>query len=222
MRRTLEPEHLEVAAPADAERNLRDLARINRWFGGHQSLIQALRSVVGPRERFSVLDVGAASGDMGDCIRRRFRHASVTSLDHCSFHLRLAHGPRVAADAFRLPFRAATFDLVLCSSLLHHFPEGRVVELIAGLHPVARRALILLDLERRRLAHRFLPWTKALFGWSELTVRDGSISAAAAFRPGEIAGLARIAVPGAARARRHSPWCRISVVIPARRRPSGA
>lgn len=213
--RTIEPEGLASADPVDAARNLRELARINRWFGGHRTLLQLLNRELDPHEPFTVLDAAAASGDMGRCIRRRFRNAAVTSLDIHALHMREAAGPRVAADAFRLPFGARSFDFVLCSSLLHHFPDSGVLALIAGLHPLARRALIIMDIERHGLAYRFLPWSRRLLRWSDLTVRDGSLSVAAAFRLEEFAALVREAVAAPAQVRRHRPWFRLSAVVPA-------
>jgi len=152
---------------------------------------------------------------MGTCIRSRFRNATVVSLDHRSLHLRNAQRPRVVADAFELPFLPNAFDFVLCSSVLHHFPDPQVIELIAELRRVARRALIVLDLERHQLAYDFLPLTKNLFAWSALTVHDGPVSVAAGFRPTELAQLARAAGVNGAAVRRHWPWFRISLVVPA-------
>jgi hypothetical protein len=40
--RAIQPELLECAGPEFADRNLRDIARINRWFGGHRALIRIL------------------------------------------------------------------------------------------------------------------------------------------------------------------------------------
>ena len=212
--RILRPELLESAASTIAERNLRDIARINRWFGGHRALLCVLKNLVDSQEPFSVLDVGAGSGDMGMSIRRRFRNATVVSLDRRSLHVRNAQGPRVVADAFELPFLPNAFDFVLCSSVLHHFPDPQVIELIAELREFARRALIVLDLERHQLAYHFLPMTKNLFAWSALTVHDGPVSVAAGFRPKEFAYLARAAGVNVATVRRHWPWFRISLVVP--------
>src|SRR5258708_40140197 len=72
--RVLRAERLDSADAVEAERNLRDIARINRWFGGHRTLIQLLQRFVRPQDRFSLLDVGAASGDMGQCAQERFRN----------------------------------------------------------------------------------------------------------------------------------------------------
>jgi 2-polyprenyl-3-methyl-5-hydroxy-6-metoxy-1,4-benzoquinol methylase len=214
--RVLRPELLESAAPAPADRNLRDIARINSWFGGHRALLRVLEDLAHPWHPFSVLDVGAGSGDMGKCIRRRFRNATVVSLDHRGFHLRDAQAPRVAADAFRLPFLPNSFDFVMCSSFLHHFPDRQVIELIAELRGFARHSLIVLDLERHPLAYHFLPMTRNLFRWSALTVHDGPASVAAGFRPQELAHLARAASASLVTVRRHWPWFRLSAVVPAR------
>lgn len=214
--RVLGAELLEAADPALADRNLRELARINRWFGGHRALLRVLKDLAPPERPFSVLDVGAGSGDMGQCIRRCFSNATVVSLDHRSIHLRNAPGPRVAADAFQLPFLPNAFDFVLCSSVLHHFPSGQVIELIAELRGFARQALIVLDLERHPLAYHFLPMTRRLFGWSALTLHDGPVSVAAGFRTNELARLALAAGVNNVAVRRHWPWFRLSVVIPAR------
>jgi len=213
--RRLQRELLDSASPEQAETNLRDLARINRWFGGHRTLLRLLRNLAGPNESFTVLDVGAGSGDMGRSIHSRFPQARVTSLDRYGHHLLRATPPRVTADAFRLPFRPAAFDFVLCSSLLHHFPDREAAELISTLRPLARRALIVLDLERHPLAYRFLPLTRWLLRWTHMTVHDGCISVAAAFRPTELQDLANRAGIAPVRLRTHRPWFRISLIVPA-------
>jgi SAM-dependent methyltransferase len=214
--RTLTPELLETAAPEVAARNLSDIARINRWFGGHAALIGMMRDLVDSQERFSVLDVGAGSGDMGRCLMRYFPNARVISLDHRPPHLRNAASPRVVAHALRLPFLGRAFDFVLCSSFLHHFQDDEVIEMIASLRPYARRALLLLDLERHRLPYRFIPLTRRLLRWSPLTLHDSAVSVAAAFRLDELVALARAAGAREVVARRHRPWFRVSVAIPAK------
>ncbi len=213
--RTLQPELLEHAGPEYADRNLRELARINRWFGGHRALLRMMRDLVHPQEHFSVLDVGAGSGDMGRCLTRHFRNVKVVSLDHRPFHLRNAPSPRVVADALQLPFAQHAFDFVLCSSVLHHFPDCGVVDMISTLRQFARRALLLLDLERHPFAYHFLPLTRRILGWGPLTVHDGPVSVAAAFRLEELVSLTRAAGSKVAIGRRHRPWLRVSVVVPA-------
>ncbi len=212
--RRVEPEWLEDAPPAAAARNLRDLVRINRWFGGHRVLLEVFRRLVRPLDSFSVLDVGAASGDMGRQLRAAYRNARVVSLDRRIAHLRGASSPRLVAEAPGLPFRERSFDFVLCSLLLHHYSDRSAAALVGQLLRFSRRSLVVLDLERHRFARSFLPLTRWLFRWTELTVHDGCVSVAAGFTPKELASLA--VQSGASRpvVRRHWPWFRISLVIP--------
>ena len=212
--RVLRSERLESSAPAAVERNLRDIARINRWFGGHRTLLKLLKEFVEPADHFSILDVGAASGDMGKCIAKRYPNANVISLDRQPIHLKRARPPKVAADAFKLPFANGTFDFVMCSFFLHHFSDSEIADLLQEMRRVARRALIVLDLERHPLAYSFLPLTRLLFGWSDLTVHDGCISVEAAFTREELATLGLTLRPSWATTRLHFPWFRLSLVVP--------
>ena len=178
-------------------------------------MLRVLRDLVGPRERFSVLDVGCGSGDMGQRIRKKFPNATVILSDYRGSHLRSATLPRVAADGFQLPFMPLAFDFVICSSFLHHFSDGEVIDLIRETRSLARRALIVLDLERHPIPYYFLPMTRGVFRWSTLTLHDGPISVAAGFQPEELAFLAHAAGANRVIVRRHRPWFRLSVVVPA-------
>jgi len=212
--RFIVPEMLDHAPPDVARASLRDLARINRYLGGYYVLGKLFQSVAKPGDRFSVLDIGAASGDMGAAIRRRYPLAQVTSLDYKGDHLAQAADPKVVADAFRLPFRASSFDFVFSSLFLHHFTNDQVVELFRSFRGLARRAVLAIDLDRGPLAYYFLPNTRWLFGWHDITISDGQISVAAALKQDELRTLAIRAGLDGARVRVHRPWSRLSLVAP--------
>ena len=74
--RRIVPEMLDHAPPDVARASLRDLERINRYLGGYYVLGRLFGCVVKPADSFSVLDIGAASGDMGAAIRRRYPGAA--------------------------------------------------------------------------------------------------------------------------------------------------
>jgi len=205
------PEFLDALTPEQARASLSDLVRINRDWGGHSTLRRLLRETVPERQAFSVLDVGAASGDMGACIRRWYPLAQVTALDYVESHLSRAAGPKVVANAFRLPFRPASFDYVFCSLFLHHFENQQVIALMREFGRIARRAVLAIDLERHPVPYYFIAWSRPLFGWDPVTVHDGSISVEAAFRPDELADLARQAGLRNVRARAYRPAFRIAL-----------
>jgi len=201
--RVIEPELLDHASPEEAGKVLADLARVNRYFGGHRILSKIVGELVEPDESFSMLDVGAASGDISEALRSAYPGATVVSLDRLSFHLSGAAQPKVAADAFQLPFAPRSFDFVFSSLFLHHFSDDQIVELLEAFKKLARRAVLAIDLERGPLALRFLPATRWLFDWDRMFVHDGLISVRAAFKRDELLALARRA--GLERARANPP-----------------
>jgi SAM-dependent methyltransferase len=187
----LKPEILDTLPYDQAQASLSDLVRLNRFWGGHGTLKRLLDEVAPRDEVFSFLDVGAASGDMGACVTRWYPQAQVTSLDYNPDHLRAGQGSRVAADAFHLPFKPHSFDFVFCSLFLHHFSDAQIVVLLAGFGMVARRSVLVIDLERNPIPYYFVPWTRWIFGWHPVTVNDAAISVEAAFHPRELEKLAR-------------------------------
>lgn len=74
-----------------------------------------------------VLDLGAATGDSTDALRRRYRKARVTALDLSPRMLQRARRRGswrrplrcVCADTHALPFRDSSMDLVFSSGMLH-------------------------------------------------------------------------------------------------------
>ena len=62
--RIIRPEWLDSREPEEAAASLQDLTKINRLLGGHGVLRKSMSALVGRDERFTFLDVGAASGDM--------------------------------------------------------------------------------------------------------------------------------------------------------------
>ncbi len=204
--RNIVPELLAQATPEEAEANLSDLRRLNRYFGGRQTLRSVLYPLLRPGTR--ILDVGAASGDHAAALAQ----AHVVSIDISENHLRGAAGDRVVADAFALPFAPGSFDIVMANLFLHHFEDAEIVALLAQFSRLARVAVVVNDLERSRLGWSFLPFTAPLFGWHPITIHDGTVSVAAGFQPGELSSLFDQAGMQGVRIRRHRPWFRLSAV----------
>ncbi len=79
----------------------------------------------------TVLDLGSATGSMGQALRRRFKRAHVVSLDLSGAMLTearrkkswLSRASFVQADAEFLPFAEGTFDLVVANQLLPWLPD---------------------------------------------------------------------------------------------------
>jgi hypothetical protein len=206
--RVLKPEILDTLPEAEARASLNDLTRINRRWGGHSTLRHLLKEHV--TGAFTLLDVGAASGDMGERIREWYPQSRITSLDRIPSHLAKS-GSRVAADAFALPFKPKSFDYVFCSLFLHHFTTDEIVALLRGFGTIAKHKVLVIDLERNPVAYYFLPLTRSIFKWDPVTVNDGAISVEAAFRTHELEDLARRAGLQNPKARAYRPAFRIAM-----------
>src|ERR1022692_1002335 len=122
----------DACPPVEVETSLRDLCRINRWFGRiatTRRLIERVASTTG-RKHFSVLEVAAGFGEVSKIAGRQLAHKGitldVTDLDRVRTHL-LRGNPAVVADALALPFQDGSFDLVSCSLFAHHQIEERRV-----------------------------------------------------------------------------------------------
>ena len=188
--RLIQPELLDHAEPEVARRNLADLVRINSRFGGHSTIARLLSDVVDKGESFTLLDIGAASGDTGRLISKLYPRSRVTNLDYNGVNFQCAERPKIQADAFQLPLRPNSFDFVLSTLFLHHFQDEQVAFLLKEMFRVARRAVLAIDLERHILPYIFLPASKPLFEWGEITVHDGVRSVRAAFTADELRALA--------------------------------
>jgi hypothetical protein len=210
--RFIEPELLDHADPQDARANLLDLVRLNQRFGGYSTARKVLAQVARPQDEFTLLDVGAASGDTGRFLKLAYPNAKITSLDYNQVNAEAAPDPKVIADAFALPFAAESFDYVFSSLFLHHFANEQVVELLRGFNFVARRAVLITDLERHFLPYWFLPATRPVMHWSSITVHDGCISVRAAFTRAELTQLAQEAGLSSINVEVHRPAFRLSLV----------
>jgi hypothetical protein len=213
--RVLSPEQMDHSPPEVTRACLHDLRRINRWLGGHAVLLSLLRRAVPTGEPFTLLDVGAGSGDAGAAVRRHRPEARVISLDRRWLHVSHAHGNRVSADAFQLPFYDRAVDVVMCALFLHHFTDREIVHLLREMSRVSSRNVLVMDLLRHPLAYHFLPSTQWFAGWNDVTVYDGKISVESAFLPHELRDLAHRAGLSHAQVRVHHPWFRISLLAPA-------
>ena len=83
----------------------------------------------------------------------------------------IAHG-----DATKPPFRENSFDFVLASQFLHHFPDEQIVELLRLWARLARRALIVADLVRHPLAYHGVRLLTRALTRNRMTRSDAPLS----------------------------------------------
>jgi ubiquinone/menaquinone biosynthesis C-methylase UbiE len=192
MQRVDTPEILDAndCPPAEVAASLRDISRINRWFGGvatTRKMVELVASVTGQRS-FSVLEVAAGFGDVpriaGHQLERKGITIDLTHLDLKFSHL-LPENRSVVADALALPFRNDAFDLISCSLFAHHLAPVELARFGTEALRVCRRAVLINDLVRHP-AHLAFVYAGFPLMRSYVSRNDGVASVRRAYVPEEI------------------------------------
>jgi hypothetical protein len=216
-----------LADAGDVVASLRDIARINRVFGGAAAAAARLDEfLVGMPSgaTITLLDVGTGAADIPRAAAARAARRGITlrcvGLErHRAAAREAARGGGVAAviaDGGSLPFGARSVDLVLCAKLLHHLPGEPGRQLLRELDRVARLAVVVADIRRSVVAAAGLWLASFPMRFHPATRRDGVISVFRGFSSGELRGICAAAGVRAA-VRRHPGWS-----LTAAWRPQGA
>jgi ubiquinone/menaquinone biosynthesis C-methylase UbiE len=184
--------------------NLRDIMRVNRFFGGIAEIIRHLQPLVRelPAERpITVLDLGAGAGDIPRAISRwataQGRSVSICASDRSPEILDLARkqtgdDPAIAFavfDARNVPLPDSSFDVVLCSLALHHFTENDAIAVLREMDRLSTAGFIVNDLRRTRIGFVAAWLASRLTTRSALTRNDAPLSVRRAFTPEELRQL---------------------------------
>lgn len=203
--RSYELEHLDKGdyTPEEYDGCIVELQWVNEWLGDARALRQSLLKEIARAElkSFSVLDVGAGSGELlrvaATWARETNRKASFVGLE---LNARSAKSiieesrefPEIAAlqaDGFTLPFSDMTFDYVIQSLTLHHFDDEGAVNILREMDRVAARGIFVIDLHRNPVAYSFYTTIGHLFLHNRLIREDGALSILRSFTPDELAAL---------------------------------
>jgi hypothetical protein len=192
MQRVNIPEILDSndCPPGEVAASLRDMSRINRWFGGvatTRKLIEQVASRTGKRS-FTMLEVAAGFGEVPKIAARQLARKGmaleITHLDRDQSHLQ--PGSRaVVADALALPFADNAFDLISCSLFAHHLEPDELARFGAEALRVSRCAVLINDLIRHPL-HVAMVYAGFPLMRSYVSRNDGVASVRKAYVPDEM------------------------------------
>ncbi len=170
--------------------DLRNLRIINRYLGSYRNVLRGVARLVDEQKmrRFSLLDVGTGSGDIPAAIarwaRRRGIGVELVALEPEPVTAQAALNQTrqfpeitvVRGDGRTPPFRPASFDFVLSSQLLHHFPDEVVIAMLKNWSGLARKAIIISDLVRHPVAYHGIRLLTKLFTRNVMTRTDAPLS----------------------------------------------
>lgn len=202
------------------ERFLHEIGFINRHLGDRRTLKKTLfREIKAKKlQSFSVLDVGAGSGELLRAIagfaRKTNRKAKLFGLElnERSANAILEESKKFAeikairGDALRLPFADKSFDYAICSLFTHHFSDANIVEILREMNRISCRNIFVIDLHRHRLAYNFYKIFCVAFRISPLVRDDGALSILRSFKSAELEILAQKADLKIAKVHRYFPF----------------
>jgi len=182
-----------------------ELQLVNRWMGDAHSLRTTLFREIEAQglKSFSVLDVGAGSGELlrvtavwARETKREF-HAvglelnerSAGSINEESERFEEISGVR--GNALQLPFADSQFDYVICSLFTHHFVDDQVVQILDEMSRVARRRIFVIDLHRHPIAYLLYTTLGKLVLHNRLLRHDGALSILRSFKSHELRVLSQ-------------------------------
>ena len=190
--------------PEKYERFLREIRFINRFVGDVWALRKTLLCEIEKTDlqTFSVLDVGAGSGELlraiAEFARKQKRKTNLFGLE---LNARSARAileesknfneiKATRGDALNLPFADESFDYAICSLFTHHFTDENIVKILNEMSRVSRRKIFVIDLHRHETAYRLYKIFCTVFRISSLVREDGSLSILRSFVPRELEKLA--------------------------------
>ncbi len=221
-RRSYELEYIDTGdyTPAEYESCIGELQFVNRWMGDAHSLRATLFREIEAEslKHFSVLDVGAGSGELLR-VAASWARQSGRSLSAVGVELnersaesineesaRFDEIRSVRGDALRLPFSDSEFDYVICSLFTHHFVDEQVIQILGEMSRVAKRRIFVIDLHRHPIAYFLYTTLGKLVLHNRLLRHDGALSILRSFKAGELRELAQRAGLMDVRIERHFPY----------------
>jgi SAM-dependent methyltransferase len=202
--------------PSQLAQNLAHLRLMNHWLGWSAGAWLAVRPLLSPNGRtMTVLDVATGSGDVPralaeHAVRQSIRLRLVGS--DCSRAV-LGEAARqpgpplslVQHEATALPFADGSVDVATLCLAAHHLGPAQLHQALAEMWRVARRGLVVSDLERGRLAY-VAARVMALVLRNRLTSHDGPVSVLRAYTAPELRRIARAAGLGGVTVSRRFPF----------------
>ncbi|MEZ4830339.1 MAG: methyltransferase domain-containing protein [Bacteroidia bacterium] len=188
------------------ESELDNLDKINRLLGGKGVILQAVKEVVPnlANAETTILEIADLGCGGGDILRQIARWAGKSGakvklwgLDFNSACIRYAQQkslkfPEIEyknADVFSGEIADNSYDIVICSLFLHHFPDERQEEIYRQLQRISRGAVIVNDLQRHWLPFFLFRMVTWVFRAPAVVRYDGLISIMRGFSRKDLAQM---------------------------------
>ena len=201
--RSNEPELMDdFALEGEILRDALDkIASINKLLGGNKVTLDGVKNLIdaGDRNReISIVDVGCGNGDMlrtlADYGRAEQLKFKLIGIDANAFTI--SHAENLSTqyenisyqciDIFTDAFKAADYDIILCTLTLHHFKDHEILMLIQSFHQQTNLGVVINDLHRSKLAYYLFNAICFVFRLNEMSRKDGLVSILRGFKRADL------------------------------------
>lgn len=196
MKRYYEPELMDDFSIHDKRIDdaLKELKVINKYLGGVSTTASALKYFTSDKlNELKIIDVGSGSSDNLIAAKNSYPNLQILSVDKSFSVLNYSESSlhKINSDAFHLPFKDESCDIVHIALFLHHFNEDQIQKLLKEFLRICKKGIIINDLHRSLLALAGIKLLTVLFSKSTLVKNDAPISVKRSFNKSEIINLLR-------------------------------
>jgi len=200
--RSTDPEIMDDFSLPDTEvvPVLKGLEKMNALFGGHKTLIKALKSL-SVKSGDMVSDWGCGGGDALRAIAKWADKENVelklTGVDATASAVEFARQEAasypnidfILSDVMSNDLEPNQFDVVFSSLFTHHFADDEWIALVKKMADCSKKAVIITDLHRHWLLYYAVIFISHVFTRSKMARFDGPLSVKRSFKKQELVNL---------------------------------
>lgn len=176
------------------------LDAINKWLGGNVVTLNGIKKILkdhSKKKPLTIVDLGCGGGGMLRQIAKygrkngySFKLIGVDANEHIINYAKKTSQEYfeisyLQHDVFSKEFKELSYDVVLCTLLLHHFKENEIIHLLSELNQKATLGIVVNDLHRHRMAY-YLFKLLSLVIKNNMVKEDGLTSILRGFKKGEL------------------------------------
>lgn len=173
---------------------LDELNTINFFLGGNSISRRAINYILfrkKPNKTVKILDVGAGGSDLFHKLKNQYSNLEWVSADMnlraCKYGKQNSINQNsVCCNAFKLPFKEKSVEIVHASLFIHHFSSKDILELINCFCTISSAGLVINDLRRNVFAYLGIRMLTMMFSRSDMVKNDGPLSVKKGFIKNEL------------------------------------
>lgn len=188
--------------PTILEQNYAEIERVNRYLGGHSTLLKGLSQLTDEQRTYCILDVGCGSGDAISAMLywavKNDIAVHLIGLDYSSTACNIASerfldrkNVEIVCSDYQKYEPSKSIDII-CSNLFnHHLSDEQNKNYLKWAYGMAKCGLVINDLHRHPLAYYSIKWIARLANTSIYFRNDAPLSVLRAFKKKDIRQFAQ-------------------------------